>query len=279
MEVNKKSPQVRHMEVACEVGQGDNTVQTKAMIDSGATSCFIDIQFCRNRGFELIRKQRPITVEVIDGREISSGAITHEARLRLSIAGQTEETIFDVMKLGHNDLVLGIPWLERTNPKIDWVSKTVHRAEATTTTVAADIKSQQKSDAKPTAFMGVPEKYRKFIHLFEKGVAERLPPHRQYDCKIDLKPGAELKHKAVYPMSERESEVLLTYIQEELKKGYIRPSKSPISSSMFFVKKKDGTLRPVVDYRYLNSITIKNRYPLLLMMEIVERLSESKYFT
>src|SRR6201992_4496865 len=95
-------------------------------------------------------------------------------------------------------------------------------------TVATDNKSQQKSNAKPTAFMGVPERYRKFIHLFEKGVAECLPPHRLYDCKIDLKPGAELKHKAVYPMSEKESEVLLLYIQKELRKGYIRPSKSPI---------------------------------------------------
>src|ERR1700753_941235 len=80
-------------------------------------------------------------------------------------------------------------------------------------------------------------------------------------------------------MLERESEVLLTYIQEELKKGYIRPSKSPISSSMFFVKKKNGTLRPVVDYRYLNSIMIKNRYPLLLMMEIIKQLGRFKYFT
>src|ERR1700753_3823843 len=106
------------------------------MINSSITTCFIDIQFCRNRGFKLIRKQKPITVKVIDGREISSRAITYEARLRLSIARQTEETVFDVMKLGHNDLVLGIPWLERTNPNIDWVSKTIHRAEATTMTVA-----------------------------------------------------------------------------------------------------------------------------------------------
>src|ERR1700753_2640896 len=141
VEINRKSLQVCHMEVACEVGQGDNTVQTKAIIDSGAMSCFIDIQFCKNRGFKLIRKQKPITVEVIDGREISSGAITHEARLCLSIASQTEETVFNVMKLGHNDLVLRIPWLERTNLKIDWVSKTIHRAEAMTMMVAADIKS------------------------------------------------------------------------------------------------------------------------------------------
>src|SRR5258708_26153005 len=79
-------------------------------------------------------------------------------------------------------------------------------------------------------------------------------------------------------MTETESEVLLKYIQEELRKGFIRPSKSPISSSIFFVKKKDRTLRPVVDYRYLNTITVKNRYPLPLMTEMVERLGGMKYF-
>ena len=246
------------MEIACEVGQGDNTVQTNAMIDSGATSCFIDNAFCENMGFNLVQKRKPITVEVIDGREISSGAITHEARLRLKYADQTEEAVFDVTKLGHNNLVLGLPWLERTNPLIDWSTKSVHRTEGTTTTSDNIDESSRPADSKKNTALGVPDYCRKFVHLFEKGAAESLPPHRPYDCKIDLKPGAELKHKPVYPMSERESEVLLAYIQEELRKGFIRPSKSPISSSMFFVKKKDGTLRPVVDYRYLNSIMIKN---------------------
>src|SRR5258708_38276010 len=104
-----KSPQARHIEITCEVGQANNKVQTKAMIDSGTTSCFIDKDFCRNMGFTLTQKKKPITVEVIDGREISSGAITHEARLRLITADRTEEAIFDVTRLGHNSLVLGLP--------------------------------------------------------------------------------------------------------------------------------------------------------------------------
>src|SRR5258708_31303327 len=79
-------------------------------------------------------------------------------------------------------------------------------------------------------------------------------------------------------MTEKESEVLLKYIQEELRKGFIRPSKFPVSSSIFFIKKKDGTLRPVVDYQYLNTITVKNRYPLPLMTEMVEHLGGMKYF-
>ena len=216
-------------------------------------------------------------MEVIDGREISSGAITHEARLRLITADRTEEAIFDVTRLGHNSLVLGLPWLERTNPQIDWINKTVHRVDATKTTCATEA-TRPGNDDEATALAGVPEPYRKYIHLFEKRVAERLPPHRQYDCKIEFIPRAEMKHKPIYPMTETEPAVLLKYIQEELRKGFIRPSKSPISSSIFFVKKKDRTLRPVVDYRYLNSIMVKNRYPLPLMTEMIERLGGMKYF-
>src|SRR5258708_21369333 len=104
-----KSPQARHIEITCEVGQADNKVHTKAMIDSGATSCFIDKEFCRNMGFTLTQKKKPITVEVIDSREISSGAITHEARLRLITADRTEEAIFDVTRLGQNNLALELP--------------------------------------------------------------------------------------------------------------------------------------------------------------------------
>src|SRR5258708_32468842 len=87
----KKSPQARHIEITCEVGQADNKVQTKAMIDSGATSCFIDKEFCRNMGFTLTQKKKPITVKVIDSREISSGAITHEAHRRLTTPDPTKE--------------------------------------------------------------------------------------------------------------------------------------------------------------------------------------------
>lgn len=66
---------------------------------------------------------------------------------------------------------------------------------------------------------------------------------------------------------------------EHLKKGYIRPSKSPMASPFFFVKKKDGKLRPVQDYRHLNSGTVKNEYPLPLVSELVDKLKGAKVFS
>ncbi len=70
-----------------------------------------------------------------------------------------------------------------------------------------------------------------------------------------------------------------TYIEEELAKGFIVPSKSPASVGFFFVKKREGTLRPCIDYRGLNDITVKFRYPLSLVPPALEQLRSGKYFT
>src|SRR6187551_3502137 len=80
-------------------------------------------------------------------------------------------------------------------------------------------------------------------------------------------------------MSPTEQIELDKFIDEELRKGYIRTSTSPNSSPFFFVKKKDGTLRPVQDYRRLNEATIKNAYPLPLISELVDKLKGAKVFS
>lgn len=80
-------------------------------------------------------------------------------------------------------------------------------------------------------------------------------------------------------MSANEQEELQRFLEENLAKGYIRPSKSPLSSPVFFIKKKDGKLRFIQDYRKLNKITVKNRYPLPLVSDIVGRLKGAWYFT
>src|SRR5882757_27500 len=69
------------------------------------------------------------------------------------------------------------------------------------------------------------------------------------------------------------------FLEENLRKGYITPSKSPIASPVFFIKKKDGKLRLIQDYRKLNELTIKNRYPLPLASDIVNRLRQACLFT
>ncbi|GAA5895480.1 hypothetical protein JCM6882_006265 [Rhodosporidiobolus microsporus] len=83
----------------------------------------------------------------------------------------------------------------------------------------------------------------------------------------------------IYPLSASELDVLAKYVEDNLRSGFIRPSTSPVGAPILFVKKKDGTLRLCVDYRNLNSVTLKNKYPLPLISEALDRLSGAKFFT
>jgi hypothetical protein len=126
----------------------------------------------------------------------------------------------------------------------------------------------------------VPEPYRDFAKVFSEEESHRLPKHQPWDHAIDLEPDAVTHWKVkLYPMSPAEQVELDKWLEENLAKGYLRPSKSPMASPVFFIKKKDGKLRLVQDYRRLNKITIKNRYPLPLAADIVNRLTGAKHFT
>ncbi|KJZ69153.1 hypothetical protein HIM_11454 [Hirsutella minnesotensis 3608] len=125
----------------------------------------------------------------------------------------------------------------------------------------------------------VPHHYHKFLKAFDQSEAEKLPPHRDCDHEIELQPGTTPPHGPLYSMSEDELLVLRKFLQENLDKGFIRASTSPAASPVLFAKKPGGGLRFCVDYRALNAITIKNRYPLPLIQETLSQLSQAKYFT
>ena len=125
----------------------------------------------------------------------------------------------------------------------------------------------------------VPEHFHDFLHLFREEDARKLPPHRPYDHKIPLKPGTEPPFGPLYGMSHQELQTLKEYIEENLEKGFIQHSSSPAGAPVLFVKKGDGSLRLCVDYRGLNEITIKNRYPLPLIQETLARLQKARWYT
>jgi hypothetical protein len=102
----------------------------------------------------------------------------------------------------------------------------------------------------------LPSEYQEFTCLFNDE-ADRFPPSREWDHAIDLKPGApNALDCKVYPMTRDEDTALEKFLDEMVAKSYIRLSKSPYASPFFFVKKKDSKLRPVQDYRWLNSHTV-----------------------
>jgi hypothetical protein len=92
-------------------------------------------------------------------------------------------------------------------------------------------------------------------------------------------PGAALVSKALYRMSTPELKELQFKLEELLKKGYIHPSVSPWGASVLFVKKKDGTLRLCIDFRQLNKVTVKNKYPLPRIDDLFDQLKDAKIFS
>ena len=119
---------------------------------------------------------------------------------------------------------------------------------------------------------------REFIEVFPEELPG-LPPSREISFKIELLPGTGPISKAPYRMAPAELKELQTQLQELLDKGFIRPSHSPWGAPVLFVKKKDGTFRMCIDYRELNKVTIKNKYPLPRIDDLFDQLKGASVFS
>ncbi len=116
----------------------------------------------------------------------------------------------------------------------------------------------------------LPSEYHEYLDVFSKKAADTLPPHRSYDHTISIEPGKSPPFGPLIGMSQDELKVLKKYLKEHLFKGFIHASSSPAAAPVLFVKKPEGELRLCVDYRALNIITTKNRYPLPLIKETLD---------
>ena len=126
----------------------------------------------------------------------------------------------------------------------------------------------------------IPDEYKRHHRIFGEEESRQFPGPRVWDHAIELKPGAPSTIPSkIYALTQNEQKALEEFIQEHLVKGYIHPSKSPYASPFFFIKKKDGRLRPVQDYRKINEWTVKNRYPLPLIPELIARVKGATLFT
>ena len=126
----------------------------------------------------------------------------------------------------------------------------------------------------------IPKEYKDLVEVFSKNKAHELPPNRgPLNHHIHLEEGSKPVFGPIYNLSETELQVLKEYIDENLRKCFIRPSMSPFVAPVLFIKKPDGSLHLCIDYRTLNSMTIKNRYPLPLISELLDRVKGVKYFT
>jgi hypothetical protein len=204
--------------------------------------------------------------------------------------------------------------LEKHNPTIDWKQKILQfqssfckenchhssiprktpEKEPTitdldlnaTSSISAEIASKGKEKEDPSLHPNyprnlIPEHYLEYEDVFSKKTSDRLPKFRggHLDHYIPIESGKQPPFLPLRNQSPLELKTVKEYIDENLEKGWIRPSTSSAGAPILFVKKKDGSLRLCVDYRGLNKITLKDRTPLPLISESLDRLKGAKYFT
>jgi hypothetical protein len=138
---------------------------------------------------------------------------------------------------------------------------------------------EDESLAKSVDAAAVPPELLPFLDAFVAEKATNLPPDKATDHTIDLVEGQTLPYGPTYSLSPQELGELREYLDENLKLGRIRLSKSPAGAPILFVPKKDGSLRLCVDYRGLNRVTVKNRYPLSQISKIIDRVAGAKFFS
>jgi len=125
----------------------------------------------------------------------------------------------------------------------------------------------------------VPKKFLKWRKVSGKVESKRMPTRKIWDHAIDLKETFKLWKGKIYPLSKNVREEVQNFMEDQLRKKYIRPLKSLQMSPVFFVGKKDGTKQMVMDYYNLNSQTVKNNYLLPLITELIDNMGSKRIFT
>ena len=165
----------------------------------------------------------------------------------------------------------------------DWLFATVCSAPKATIAAMSNMGTELAEKALHSTPMKkadlIPHYLRDFEEVFAKESFDLLPEKHSWDHAIELEPGLKPSACKVYPLVPNEQVQLDTFLQENLSTGRIHPSKSLMASPVFFIKKKDGSLCLVQDYRALNAMTVKNCYPLPIISELINQLQGVKYFT
>ena len=282
-------------------------IMIKALLDSSTMGMFMDRQMAARHRFKLQKLERLLIVKNVDGTMNSGGAITHQVECNVFYKGHVERIRMNICDLGKMEAILGMPWLVAYNLEINWETGKV---KMTRCLLLCGGRSPKKEKVRMTATEEeekivrwtidnkedwgreeeieedhrkieemVPKKFLKWRKVFEKVESERMLTRKIWDHAIDLKETFKPWKGKIYPLFKNEREEVQNFIENQLRKGYIRPSKSPQTSPVFFVGKKDRNKRMVMDYRNLNSQTVKNNYPLPLITDLIDNMSSKKVFT
>ncbi|KAL0152968.1 hypothetical protein M9458_051721 [Cirrhinus mrigala] len=256
-----------------------------AMIDSGAALNLINKDIIKKYNIPTQPCIPPIQIKAINDTLIDHGIHCQTKTLKLQIGLLHQENItLYVVDSPKYEVILGFPWLSIHDPAISWFRGELTQWSPFCMKNCFSIQPQlclttSIESPETQVKVTIPSHYKDLSEVFSKTKATQLPPHRPWDCAIDLLPNAMPPKSRVYPLSRTEEQAMEEYIEEALDSGFIRPSTSPAAAGFFFVSKKDGGLRPCIDYRGLNNVTVKFRYPLPLVPPALEQLREATIYT
>ncbi|KAK3549656.1 hypothetical protein QTP86_005410 [Hemibagrus guttatus] len=273
--------------VPVSLSVSDRVISVAALIDSGAAVNLIDGGLVERLGITTFPCVPSLRITAIDSQPIGEGYLKRQTELLEFRVGlfHRERLAFYVTSSPANPVILGFPWLRRHDPQISWQSRELVRWSPSChygclqNQVPRPCRASRVREMSPPPLDHLPQAYAEFREVFSKERASRLPAHQPWDCAIDLLPNASPPRGRIYPLSLPESRAMEEYIETALAAGHIQASTSPAAAGFFFVGKKDGGLRPCIDYRGLNAITVPYPYPLPLVPAALEQLRGARIFT
>ncbi|GJS52345.1 putative reverse transcriptase domain-containing protein [Tanacetum coccineum] len=271
------------------------------LFDSSADKSFVDVRLSHLLKIKPAKLNTSYEFELADIKVVCTNTILKGCTLNLL------DHLFDIdlmpIELGTFDVIIGMDWLVERDAVIVCGKKEVHvpyknktlvvkgDSGASRLKVISCIKARKYIERGSQLFLAqVTEKEPSkkqlqdvpVIHNFPEVFPDDLPglpPPRQVEFRIELVPGAAPVARAPYRLAPSELKELSDQLKELLEKGFIRPSSSPWGAPVLFVKKKDGSFRMCIDYRELNKLTVKNRYPLPRIDDLFDQLQGSSVYS
>ncbi|KAJ4770480.1 polyprotein [Rhynchospora pubera] len=277
-----------------------------ALLDSGSTHSFVNPTVIRKLGLTTTQTN-PMVVIVANGEKMVTD--TKCTALKFSLQGLELEEDLRLLAVQGFDMILGLDWLVSLGPmKIDWgkgclefnqdgkdVKLMVKEEKAELKIVKGDTDIEKevkkghevivaqlfKVSTEQTEPQPIAARWKKILQEFDDVFAEptRLPPHRIVDHRISLLPDAKPINQRPYRYTHFQKLEIEKIITELLKNSLIQKSHSPYASPILLVKKKDGSWRMCVDYRQMNSQTVKDRFPIPLIEDILDELKGARFFS
>ncbi|KAE8692821.1 cytochrome P450 78A7-like [Hibiscus syriacus] len=271
-----------------------------ALVDTSASELFMSEPVANRLGLHVEKASG--SIKTVNAKEVPIVGVVKG--IELTVGGWSGTEAIKVIPLDDFDFVLGLSFLDRINafpvpfadclcildPKQQCIVP-VSRGPGVGAKVLSTIqfsKAVRKEEPsflavlvcdEPATTKEVPDVVGHVLAEFQDVMPAELPPKREVDHKIELVPNTEPPARAPYRMAPPELKEMRRQLKDLLDAGYIQPSKSPYGAPVLFQKKHDGSLWMCIDYRALNKLTVKNKYPIPLITDLFDQLGGARWFT